>query len=103
MFEVPVELPLTPAKLLSVIEGRDMAGAADYAKPKVSEMAVADADIEAPSPQAAALSSVSAQAAPAAPPAEVPIDGEWNMVLATPMGAQEMRADPSLGALDAYA
>jgi carbon-monoxide dehydrogenase large subunit len=90
--EVPVELPLTPAKLLSVIEGRTIAGAADHATPAATgEMAVAGAGVEEPSTQAAAASPVSAQAAEAARPVEAPIDGDWKMVLAAPMGAQEMR------------
>jgi len=39
--EVPLNLPLTPTKLLSVIEGRNMAGPTDHAKPQgVSEVAV---------------------------------------------------------------
>jgi aerobic carbon-monoxide dehydrogenase large subunit len=76
--EVPLRLPLTPAKLLSVIEGRNIAGASDHAKPEaISEIAVADVAIQFPSPQVAA-------------PAETPIDGDWNMVLATHMGPQEM-------------
>ena len=87
--EVPVELPLTPAKLLSVIEGRNIAGAAQHAMPKATgERAVAgrriDAGIEAPSHRRP-------QAAEAAAPAKAPIDGDWNMVLATPMGPQEMK------------
>jgi carbon-monoxide dehydrogenase large subunit len=73
--EVPVELPLTPAKLLSVIEGRNIAGAA----------------AAEPSTVAAAASPAGAQAAEAARPVEAPIDGDWKMVLATPMGPQEMR------------
>jgi aerobic carbon-monoxide dehydrogenase large subunit len=83
--EVPLNLPLTPAKLLSVIEGRNIAGAADHAKPKAAsemvtgEIGVAHVGIEEPPP-----------AAEAAPPAEASVDGDWKMVLATPMGAQEM-------------
>jgi aerobic carbon-monoxide dehydrogenase large subunit len=74
--EVPVELPLTPAKLLRVIEGHNIAGVPDRTKPMpmaASEMAVAVAGTET------------------AAPAESRIDGDWNMVLATPMGPQEMR------------
>jgi carbon-monoxide dehydrogenase large subunit len=68
--EVPVELPLTPAKLLRVIEGRNIAGPADHNKPMASPIA---------------------PVAETAAPAEARIDGDWNMVLATPMGPQEMR------------
>jgi carbon-monoxide dehydrogenase large subunit len=86
-----VELPLTPAKLLSVIEGRNIAGAADHATPAAAgEMALAGAAVEEPSTEAAAASPVSAQAAEAGRPVEA-LDGDWNMLLATPMGPQEMR------------
>ena len=89
--EVPLKLPLTPARLLSVIEGRNLTGAAEHAQSKgTGETAVAGVVIEKPSPLAAAASPVRAQAVQAAPPAEIRIDGDWNMVLATPMGAQEM-------------
>jgi carbon-monoxide dehydrogenase large subunit len=74
--EVPVELPLTPTKLLGVIEGRNMAGAAQHAKPKTSG--------PAPSP-------ANTRAAEVTAPAQPLIDGDWNMVLSTPMGPQEMR------------
>jgi carbon-monoxide dehydrogenase large subunit len=92
--EVPVELPLTPAKLLSVIEGRNIAGAAQHAKPKATAGRIAGpgiAGIEDPSPRAAAAAPVGPQAAKAAAPAKVPVDGDWNMVLATPMGPKEMK------------
>jgi carbon-monoxide dehydrogenase large subunit len=74
--EVPLELPLTPAKILSVIEGRPIAAA--LAVPEV-----APAEIKAPEP---------APPVPAAAPLAAPavIDGDWKMVLATPMGPQEM-------------
>jgi carbon-monoxide dehydrogenase large subunit len=76
--EVPLELPLTPTRLLSVIEGRNLAGVTDHAAPAATrEMAVAGAGVEDPSPRAAG-------------PAEAPIDGDWKMVLAAPMGPQEM-------------
>ena len=75
--EVPVELPLTPTKLLSVIEGRNIAGAAKHAKPEAPPAAV-------PSPTGARAAEANAPAAPL-------IDGDWNMVLSTPMGPQEMQ------------
>ncbi|MGO9933321.1 MAG: xanthine dehydrogenase family protein molybdopterin-binding subunit [Steroidobacteraceae bacterium] len=77
--EVPVDLPLTPAKLLSVIEGRNL-GAAVRIKPKVGSASVEVRPvIEIPAPQA-----------PVALPCEDLIDGDWKMVLSTPMGPQEM-------------
>jgi carbon-monoxide dehydrogenase large subunit len=86
--EVAVELPLTPAKLLSVIEGRDLAGTAGHANQQATKkMAVAGArDLEAP----AIVASAAAKVVKAAAPAESPIDGDWKMVLSTPMGPQEM-------------
>jgi len=78
--EVPVELPLTPAKLLGIIEGRDIAGHA-HAEPD-SKPAVGEPLVEA-----------SAVETLAETPPEVPalIDGDWKMVLSTPMGPQEMK------------
>lgn len=81
--EVPVDLPLTPVKLLSVIEGRDIAA---HAKPEAANEAAVTATTNPTTPTAAAPAS-SATTAPAA----VLIDGDWKMVLATPMGAQEMK------------
>jgi carbon-monoxide dehydrogenase large subunit len=90
--EVPVELPLTPAKLLSVIEGRDIAGHAaepvsrPAEEPRVLEPAIA------PAPEPAFLEA-SGEAPPVATPGslEAAIDGNWKMVLSTPMGPQEMQ------------
>ena len=73
--EVPVELPLTPSKLLALIEGRPF-----HAKPH--EAAV----VEAPKPVVEMPRPVEPQAA-AGP---VRIDGRWNLVMATPMGPQKM-------------
>ncbi len=81
--EVPVNLPLTPAKLLSVIEGRDIAGtgagtAASHA-PAPVEVAVAEAP-------------VAAVAAPV-PAASTSVDGDWQITMVPPMGPpQEMTA-----------
>ena len=78
--EVPVELPLTPAKLLGVIEGRDLRSAPGHVAEHPSAAIAAGAAAEAPS----------AAAPVAAAPAETRVDGGWKMVLATPMGPQEM-------------
>ena len=72
--EIAVELPLTPVKILELIEGRSLA-------PRAAEpMVVAAPVVEAPVVEA-----------PAAPVGEVVADGLWKMVLATPMGPQEMK------------
>ena len=69
--EIEVNLPLTPGKVLDVIEGRDVSGWAGQA--------------------AAAPPPVAEAAAPAAAPAGAArIDGDWKMTMSTPMGAQAM-------------
>jgi carbon-monoxide dehydrogenase large subunit len=79
--EIPLELPLTPVKILSVIEGRDLrAAAAATAAPSASIEAVTTA--EAVATQAAAATTTDASVAR--------IDGDWQMVLSTPVGPQEM-------------
>ena len=71
-------LPLTPAKVLSVIEGRDIAGAS-HAPAAPVEMAFAapplppEPDVASPAASAATL-----------------IDGAWAITMATPMGPQQM-------------
>lgn len=77
--ELEVDLPLTPAKLLDVIEGRDISGKAAH-QAAVVEAAAAEASAPEPAP------------APAAPIGEVAIDGEWQITMSTPMGPQEMTA-----------
>ncbi len=67
-------LPLTPTKLLSVIEGRDLTAHSAPAPVVVS------ADVPASEPAPAA----------AAPAGEVRVEGAWDMVLKTPMGPQGM-------------
>ncbi len=85
--DVPVDLPLTPPKLLSVIEGRDLTGKAEKAA----------ASAKAPTLEAAPVAdpaSVPASVVESATPASsdpVEIDGDWKMVLSTPMGPQEMQ------------
>ena len=74
--EVPVNLPLTPAKLLDVIEGRDISGSA---APGVAAIM----------PEAATVAAAPAVVV-AAPTGETRIDGDWKMTMSTPMGAQEM-------------
>lgn len=68
-------LPLTPARVLDVIEGRDVSGR--QAHSDTPPVAVAE---------------VAAPVAPAAPAMAAGIDGDWNMVLKTPMGPQAMVA-----------
>lgn len=78
--EVPLDLPLTPAKLLEVIEGRPIAGKAAVATEVTPPASTHRNESEAsPAPT---------QSSPAAP--AVVIDGTWKMVLVTPMGPQEM-------------
>jgi len=69
-----LELPLTPARILDIVEGRDVSG--DAARRAAAEAA---APVVEEAPEAAPVSS-----------GEARIDGDWNMVMNTPMGAQEM-------------
>jgi len=84
--EVPVNLPLTPAKLLSVIEGRDLS-AAGHGKPRISPVPENSQDA-GPS---ASVAPGRVPAAQAIAPAKAPVDGDWNMVLSTPMGPKDMK------------
>ena len=85
--EVPVDLPLTPTKLLSVIEGRDLT------TKTVSDQHhfVADHAATAAVPEAEGAG-LAPPAAEVGAPAEILIDGDWKMVLASPVGPQEMTA-----------
>jgi len=78
--EIPVELPLTPAKLLSVIEGRDIAAAAGHAdaEPISEEPAVEEPAIEEP----AIVDALAVD--------ESLIDGDWKIIMSSPTGPQEM-------------
>lgn len=69
--QVEVNLPLTPTKLLSVIEGRDFSvkSSPPPAPPRTA----------APAPAPAAASGGLAQ-----------VNGDWNIVLSTPMGPQDI-------------
>ena len=72
--EMAMNLPLTPAKILDVIEGRDISGR--NARPRRSN---------------AEAATVAARLRPwPPPPQEARIDGDWQMTLSTPMGAQVM-------------
>jgi carbon-monoxide dehydrogenase large subunit len=76
-------LPLTPPRILDVIEGRDISGRSDHAA--------------APAPVAvvhAAPPAVGAADQPStgAPEPAQGVDGDWAMILKTPMGPQAMTA-----------
>jgi carbon-monoxide dehydrogenase large subunit len=109
--EVPLELPLTPAKILKVIEGRPLTtgkteAATTAASTPVTSMtaqagATQPAAAQAGAVRAAAAQGSAAQASVALPspaPTMTPashaqttvIDGSWNMVLATPVGPQKI-------------
>ena len=76
--EIEVDLPLTPAKILDVIEGRDVSGKAGHRAAMVNA-----APVMASEPEPAAT----------APLGEVRIDGAWQVTMSTPMGPQEMTAN----------
>jgi len=75
---IPLELPLTPTRILEVIEGVSLAP-----KPHAQTAAPAPAAVQ---PAAPALAPVTAPIAP--PPGATTIDGTWKLVLATPLGPQ---------------
>ncbi|MCB2058919.1 MAG: xanthine dehydrogenase family protein molybdopterin-binding subunit [Novosphingobium sp.] len=77
-----LELPLTPSKILGIIEGRDIAGTEAR-----REAPAAATQESAPAAEPAASSEPAAAPAPAA---ETKIDGDWKMLMKTPMGDQEM-------------
>jgi carbon-monoxide dehydrogenase large subunit len=96
--EVAVDLPLTPAKILDVIEGRPPAPrpasrfAGDGAEPAAAPASAVAAGATGPSEVLSGAAAVAEQPpsggeASGGPPR---IDGAWKMVLATPMGPQEM-------------
>ncbi len=78
--EIAVDLPLTPPKILSVIEGRDLTAHAEPEKLVAS----------APAPAAAEPAAAAAPEPTAAASAAVVVDGDWDMVLASPVGPQPM-------------
>jgi carbon-monoxide dehydrogenase large subunit len=82
---VPLELPLTPTKLLAVIERRPMTGQTAAPSPAATPAQAPAAEDQVRSPSApVATATVAPQAV------SVVVDGAWKMVMATPMGPQEM-------------
>ncbi len=86
-----VVLPLTPARILDVIEQRDVSGV-HAPEPVRAEPVVEQPVVAEPEPVAEA------------PVTSAGPEGDWNMVLKTPMGPQAMLAhfDVSGGALSGY-
>ena len=74
-----LRLPLTPARILDVIEQRNVSGP--------SEAPVIAA---APPPPPASVPAIEVAREPAAPSGLASVDGDWNAVLKTPMGPQAM-------------
>ncbi|HEX7855650.1 MAG TPA: xanthine dehydrogenase family protein molybdopterin-binding subunit [Sphingobium sp.] len=89
--EVPIDLPLTPSKILEVIEGRPIARRHGYAEPAPIEPVPEEAKVDTedlPEPAAVILPG-GVRVEPGA--TEVRVDGLWKMVLSTPMGPQAMK------------
>jgi carbon-monoxide dehydrogenase large subunit len=89
--EIPLNLPLTPSKLLDVIEGRVQASVPD---PKPDTVAPA---APAPAPQSAPVATVAQL-----------VDGDWNVVMKPPVGPEQAmvatfrtKGDALTGKLDA--
>jgi carbon-monoxide dehydrogenase large subunit len=80
--ETPVDLPLTPDKILDIIEGRPVGRKArGHAAPSAAPVVEPEA---APSP-------APSSPAPAAPAPAAAVDGMWKIAMAAPTGSQEMK------------
>ena len=104
--EVPLDLPLTPVKILQVIEGRPLTGRTEVTAadtPTAHAPAAATPAARTPTPAISTPSTPpptqheasGSRSPPSASPTPTPssslkVDGSWNMVLATPMGPQKM-------------
>ncbi|GAB3115184.1 xanthine dehydrogenase family protein molybdopterin-binding subunit [Aestuariicella hydrocarbonica] len=87
--EVPVELPLTPVKLLSVIEGRDLSR--KTAAPANTPAQEGNTSVAEPvTPATAPEPAIAPATATATNTVAAVIDGDWKMILSTPMGPQEI-------------
>lgn len=87
--EVPVTLPLSPARLLEVIEGRPIANHTEVRAPD-PEVVQAPFDGMPPAGDVQLPGADSARDNEAA--AAETVDGRWKMVLSTPVGPQEFTA-----------
>ncbi|MDB6160038.1 MAG: xanthine dehydrogenase [Gammaproteobacteria bacterium] len=90
--EVPLELPLTPTRILELIERRPLTGKTEAATTATSAPAT-PMTAQAGAAQAAAnatLSSPAATMTSASHAHSAVIGGCWNMVLATPVGPQKI-------------
>jgi carbon-monoxide dehydrogenase large subunit len=90
--EVPVDLPLTPAKQLDVIDGKPPAPKPVSRFAAQPGSATVQGDLSQVPPDAAAVpggASAAVHEAQAAP-AAASLDGAWKMVIASPAGPQEM-------------
>jgi len=83
--ELKIELPLTPSRLLEVIEGRPIA---QKAPAHVAAAPAPAPAAPAPIPAAINLPTPSAPQEKTASPAGAAVDGMWKFVLSTPMGPQ---------------
>ena len=92
--DVPIDLPLTPTKILSIVEGRDMGGGGHDSIAPTAAASAEQAEHPPEPPDAAATQEPGTSAVLAgldeSVGAEVRLDGTWAIVLATPMGDQAM-------------
>ncbi len=88
--EIEVNLPLTPMKLLDVIEGRDISGSHGVVSAPVVAVAEPQRAVSVPDGAVSVT--------------DTKIDGDWKMTLSTPMGPQEMTGhfDTAGAALTGY-
>jgi carbon-monoxide dehydrogenase large subunit len=86
--DLELDLPLTPSKILDVIEGRDISGVA-----KRREQAVAPAPHASPDARIEGIPPVAELTVPGGVRTTGGgVDGDWKMVMKTPIGPQEMTA-----------
>jgi aerobic carbon-monoxide dehydrogenase large subunit len=83
--ELPVDLPLTPSKILAVIEGRPQIG-----RPAHSEATMHSALGESEVAATPAPAPVAATAPPPLQRVDAVIDGKWKISIASPMGSQDV-------------
>ncbi|MGR4863099.1 xanthine dehydrogenase family protein molybdopterin-binding subunit [Caulobacter sp. LARHSG274] len=90
-----LDLPLTPSKILALMEGKDISRAA-HRRSKTQEAAATASAKAAAEKEAARGEDLSPAAAATEPPTAVlaapaSVAGDWKCVLATPMGPQEIK------------
>lgn len=85
--ELAVDLPLTPAKILDLMEGRNISGKTERQLAEEAAAPTPTMNVGSGEPQ-----TERPEPSNAGPVSQADIDGDWKMILASPMGPQEMTA-----------